>query len=97
MPDILASAPYAAALARAEDRRRRHCAACAYRGACNARPVLDLPQDCAPGPCPVEARLCAHIESLQPDAAATDPLGWHHIDLPALLPGRGASPRPAGV
>lgn len=81
--DILASDCYAAELARADRLRQRHCATCRYQAACDAGPILRYPHDYAPGPCPLESRLCDHIDSYlsRTGSTALELLGWSSADL----------------
>lgn len=70
--EILTGDRYVRELARAERQRRASCAACGYRGACDASPVLRYPHRFAPGPCPVAAPLLDYIDRSL-NAAATAP------------------------
>ncbi len=85
--EIVESAAYAAALARADRLRRRHCSACRYEGACDARPVLEQPHSYPAGACPLESRLCDHIDSFlrSCESTAAELLGWTDAVLPAAL------------
>ena len=62
MAEIVRSAGWPAGGRRGEALRARHCARCAYHGACDGRPLSEHPHPLPAGPCPVEAALCAWVE-----------------------------------
>jgi uncharacterized protein len=80
--DILASDAYAASLARDDWLVERHCRPCKYRGACDSYPLfsLPLPDELAPGPCPVASRVCEFIEGYLREG------GYTETELADLLP-----------
>lgn len=50
------------AIARARERRGRHCHRCSYRRVCDGSPVLEASRPYAPGPCPVAAQVMTFID-----------------------------------
>ena len=63
LAEILGSSAYESSLDLDDGKRARHCAECRYEAACNGRAILELRAPAAPGPCPVEAKLCAIAEA----------------------------------
>jgi uncharacterized protein len=68
MDEIMRSHAWQAAADRHVVLRMRHCANCAYRDACDGKPVLDQPHIRGEGPCSIVSALCARVEARLEDA-----------------------------